>query len=98
MRKVFDETRINGMTLQNRLVRSATCEGMCEADGRPTQKLASYYGTLARGGIGLIITGYAFIRPDGKQLPGQMGIHTDSFAGEMTALTAAVHRDGGKIC
>lgn len=98
MRKLFDETRLNGMLLQNRLVRSATWEGMCEDDGRPTAKLAAYYGTLARGGIGLIITGYAFIRPDGKQLPGQLGIHTDSFASDMLPLTDAVHREGGKIC
>ena len=71
MRKVFDETRIDGMTLGNRLVRSATWEGMCEEDGRPTSKLAAYYAKLAKGGIGLIITGYSFVRPDGKQLPGR---------------------------
>ena len=98
MRKVFDETHINGMTLANRLVRSATWEGMCEEDGRPTPKLAVFYANLAKGGVGLIITGYTFIRPDGKQLPGQMGIHTDGFAGEMQALTRAVHAEGGKIC
>src|SRR5512144_920598 len=91
MRKVFDETRINGMPLANRLVRSATWEGMCEEDGRPTAKLAGYYGTLARGGVGLIITGYTFIRPDGKQLPGQMGVGDDSFAPAMRSLTDAVH-------
>jgi len=98
MRKVFDETRINGMVLPNRLVRSATWEGMCKADGRPTAKLAGYYATLAKGGVGLIITGYTFIRPDGKQLPGQMGIQGDDFAVEMQALTSAVHHHGGKIC
>lgn len=98
MRKLFDETKINGMMLANRLVRSATWEGMCDAAGRPTAKLAGYYARLAKGGIGLIITGYTFIRPDGKQLPGQMGIHTDDFAAEMEALTAAVHHQGGKIC
>ncbi len=98
MRKLFDATRLNGMLLQNRLVRSATWEGMCEDDGRPTAKLAACYRTLARGGVGLIITGYAFIRPDGKQLPGQLGIHADSFADDMLALTDAVHREGGKLC
>ena len=96
MRKVFDETRIDGMTLANRLVRSATWEGMCEEDGRPTPKLAAYYAKLAKGGVGLIITGYTFIRPDGKQLPGQMGIHDESFADQMRALTRAVHEAGGK--
>ncbi len=83
MKRLFEKTTINGMTLNNRFVRSATWEGMCEADGRPTPRLASYYRDLAAGGVGLIITGYAFVRPDGKQLPGKMGIHKDDFAAEM---------------
>jgi len=86
------------MRLANRFVRSATWEGMCEMDGRPTSKLASCYRDLAAGGVGLIITGYAFVRPDGKQLPGKMGIHTDDFAAEMRTLTRIVHSEGGKIC
>jgi 2,4-dienoyl-CoA reductase-like NADH-dependent reductase (Old Yellow Enzyme family) len=86
------------MALRNRLVRSATWEGMCEENGRPTAKLAGYYGTLARGGVGLIISGYTFIRPDGKQLPGQMGVGDDSFAPAMRSLTDAVHREGGALC
>jgi 2,4-dienoyl-CoA reductase-like NADH-dependent reductase (Old Yellow Enzyme family) len=68
MKQIFEKTTINGMTLANRLVRSATWEGMCEADGRPTAKLASCYRDLASGGVGLIITGYTFVRPDGKPL------------------------------
>ena len=98
MRGLFDQTTINGMPLQNRLARSATWEGLCEADGRPTARLADFYRNLARGGIGLLITGYTFVRPDGKQLPGKMGIHTDDFAPEMRALTTAVHDEGGRIC
>jgi 2,4-dienoyl-CoA reductase-like NADH-dependent reductase (Old Yellow Enzyme family) len=98
MRTLFDETKINGMILSNRLVRSATWEGMCKADGRPTEKLAACYANLAKGGVGLIITGYTFVSPQGKQLPGQMGIHSDDFVSEMKALTAAVHHLGGRIC
>lgn len=98
MRKVFDETKIGPMLLQNRLIRSATWEGMCSENGRPTQKLASYYSNLAKGRVGLIISGYTFVRPDGKQLPGQMGIHDQSFAPDMRALTEAVHQEGGKLC
>ena len=98
MKELFEETTINGLKLSNRFVRSATWEGMCEADGRPSLKLASFYRDLAAGGVGLIITGYAFVRPDGKQLPGKMGIHKDDFTAEMGALTGAVHQEGGKIC
>ncbi|MGO9016211.1 MAG: NADH:flavin oxidoreductase [Dissulfurispiraceae bacterium] len=98
MKELFKKTTINGMTLTNRFVRSATWEGMCERDGRPTPKLASCYRDLAAGGVGLIITGYTFVRPDGKQLPGKMGIHTDDFAADMRTLSKAVHNEGGKIC
>jgi 2,4-dienoyl-CoA reductase-like NADH-dependent reductase (Old Yellow Enzyme family) len=98
MKKLFEKTTINAVTLGNRVIRSATWEGMCEKDGRPTAKLTSCYRDLAAGNIGLIITGYAFVRPDGKQLPGKMGIQTDDFAAHMRALTQAVHDEGGKIC
>lgn len=98
MKKLFETTTINGMTLANRFVRSATWEGMCEADGRPTNKLTSCYRDLAAGGVGLIITGYTYVRPDGKQMPGKMGIHTDNFSSEMQALARAVQSEGSKIC
>ena len=98
MSEVFDHTEINGMKLANRLVRSATWEGMCMDDGRPTGKLVDLYSKLAKGGVGLIITGYTFVRPDGKQMPGKMGLHTDEFIGDMKNITGAVHGEGGKIC
>ncbi len=86
------------MALENRLVRSATWEGMCDEDGCPTPKLIDYYKTLAEGGVGLIITGYCFVRPDGKQLPGKMGIHIDDFADSMRQLTDTIHKAGSKVC
>ncbi|MFQ5560420.1 MAG: NADH:flavin oxidoreductase, partial [Nitrospinota bacterium] len=98
MASLFDKTSINTLTLKNRLIRSATWEGMCDDEGRPTGKLVNWYRNLSRGGVGLIITGYAFVRPEGKQLQGQMGIHTDTFSSEMKSLTKAVHSEGGKIC
>lgn len=97
MATLFEETAINGMTLRNRLIRSATWEGMCEQDGRPTEKLINCYRDLAQGGIGLIVSGYTFVRPDGKGFPGKMGIHTDDFAKEYQNLTITVHNAGGKV-
>lgn len=97
MAEIFEETKINGMTMRNRLIRSATWEGMCDQDGRPGEKLITLYRELARGGIGLIITSYAYVRPDGKSLPGQMGIYTDAFADSFKRMTKAVHDAGGRI-
>lgn len=98
MHTLFDQTTIKSMTLKNRLVRSATWEGMCRADGCPTPQLTRCYADLAKGGVGMIISGYTFVRPDGKQLPGKMGIQSDDFAGPMQELTGAVHSAEGKIC
>lgn len=97
-RQLFEPTTINGLCLENRLVRSATWEGMCAEDGRPTAELIDLYRELARGGVGLIITGFAYVTGDGKPLPGAMGLHTDAFAAEVQALTETVHREGGRIC
>jgi len=62
----FDELRIGGIVIGNRIVRSATHEGMADADGNPDGRLVSLYEELCRGGAGCIITGYAGISMDGK--------------------------------
>lgn len=95
--QLFDNTAIGGMTLANRLVRSATWEGMCDEDGRPTAELGDLYRQLAKGGVGLIVTGFAYVTKDGKPLPGSMGLCSDDFSREMAVLTEAVHAEGGKI-
>jgi len=98
MKTLFDTTMINGMELRNRFIRSATWEGMCDENGRPTKRLSECYRALARGRVGLIITGYAYVRPDGKQMVGSIGAYTDDLAPEMKEVTAAVHEEGGKVC
>ncbi len=70
MATLFESTSLKAMTIRNRVVRSATWEGMCAPDGRPTDKLNAHYTALARGGVGLIISGYTYVSPEGKQLPG----------------------------
>jgi 2,4-dienoyl-CoA reductase-like NADH-dependent reductase (Old Yellow Enzyme family) len=97
MPELFEPVSIKSMQLRNRIVRSATWEGMCAADGRPSARLAGCYAELAAGGVGLIITGYTFVSPEGKQLPGKMGIHTDEFADDHRRLTQAVHDAGGSM-
>lgn len=94
---LFETTTINNMTLANRLVRSATWEGMCGPDGRPTEKLCNCMEALARGGVGLIVTGYSYVCLEGKQNRGKMGIYTDDFADDFRQMTDAVHHSGGKI-
>ena len=97
MNTLFKTGSIGSMKLKNRLVRSATWEGMCDSDGRPTAKLIQYYTDLAKGGIGLIISGYTYVRLEGKQNPGKMGLYSDKFESEFKTVTKAVHDAGCKI-
>mgnify|MGYP001350316660 CR=1 FL=1 len=98
MKELFETTTINGLQLANRLVRSATWEGMCDEKGRATQRLIDTYRDLARGGVGLLISGYTYVRRDGKQLPGQMGLVDDDDIAALRNLVDAVHAAGGKLC
>jgi len=98
MKTLFQTTSINSLLLTNRFVKSATWEGMCTDNGCPTQKLTDFYVQLAQGDVSLIITGYATVREDGRQLPGTLGLHCDDYKKELSSLTQSVHNAGGKIC
>jgi len=45
---LFEKTGIKSLELKNRLVRSATHEGMCDPDGFITQALFTLYERLAK--------------------------------------------------
>lgn len=94
---LFEPTIINGMSLANRFVRSATWEGMAATDGTCTDRLTDLMVELADGGVGLIITGHSYVSREGQAGPWQMGIHDDATLRGLTQMTEAVHRRGGKI-
>ena len=94
---LFDPITIRGMALRNRLVRSATAENMADDEGTPRESLARLYRRLGEGEVGLVITGHAFVRRDGKCHGEMTGIHEDRLIEPLSALAAAVHEGGGKI-
>lgn len=97
MSKLFETTEINGMSLPNRFVRSATWEGMATDDGECTPKLIDLMAGLAKGGVGLIITSHAYVQRIGQAGPWQLGIYGDELLPGLKAMTHAVHEKGGKI-
>ena len=94
---LFERTAIRGMELPNRFVRSATWEGMADEEGRPTPELVRLYVELARGGVGLIVSGHAFVVPEGKAGHGQLGAHDDALIPALRQFVEPVHEAGGKI-
>jgi len=95
--KLFEQTMIKNMVLTNRFVRSATWEGMAGEDGSCPPALIDVTVRLARGGVGLIITGHAFVSEEGRAGPWQMGVHSDALLPGLTRMATAVHDAGGKI-
>jgi 2,4-dienoyl-CoA reductase-like NADH-dependent reductase (Old Yellow Enzyme family) len=94
---LFEPANIGPLKLRNRLIRSATAEMIADEDGRPLPRLAPLYASLARGGVGLVITGHMFVHPSGKAHPGMTGIHDDDVLDALAALADAVHEEGGAI-
>lgn len=88
--------RIKQMDLANRFVRSATFDGS-DAYGHVTPELVDSYSSLARGGVGLIITGLTCVHPNGRVAPHQTSIADDGSIQGFAELTAAVHQNGAKI-
>ncbi|MEJ2717085.1 MAG: NADH:flavin oxidoreductase [Deltaproteobacteria bacterium] len=97
MPQLFEKTRIKSMELENRAVRSATWSAVADDKGFVTDKAIDLYRELARGGVGLIVTGGQFVMPNGIGLPHMIGNYDDRQLEGLTRLVDAVHRDGGKI-
>jgi 2,4-dienoyl-CoA reductase-like NADH-dependent reductase (Old Yellow Enzyme family) len=97
MAMLFEKTEINGMWLANRCVRSATWEGLADPHGFPTDSLTDVYTGLAKGGIGAIITGHAYVSAEGQAVRLQMSLSGDEYVPHYTKMTDAVHATGGVI-
>jgi 2,4-dienoyl-CoA reductase-like NADH-dependent reductase (Old Yellow Enzyme family) len=97
MAELFEKVSINGMTLANRFVRSATWEGLASREGSVTPKLTKMMVELAGNEVGLIISGYTFVSPEGQSSPGQLAIYDDRFVAGLWAMVETVHKAGGKI-
>jgi 2,4-dienoyl-CoA reductase-like NADH-dependent reductase (Old Yellow Enzyme family) len=52
---------------------------------------------LAQGGVGLIITGHAYVLKRGQAGHWQMGCHDDHLLPGLSEMTQVVHAEGGKI-
>ncbi len=97
IKNLFNKTFIRKLYLKNRFVRSSTWMNMADGKGHLTDRLSDIYKELAKGQIGLIITGNAFIKEDERCTPGKIGIYSDSFIKEYQELTELVHKFESKI-
>ncbi len=98
MPELFEKTTIKSMELKNRTVRSATWTGLAAAaDGAVTDQLIELMTKLVRGGVGLIISGHAYVHPLGKASGRQLGIYDDHLLPGLKKMADAVHDAGGAM-
>lgn len=94
---VFKEGRIGNVGIRNRFVRSATGERLATADGLVGPAAAEVIRDLARGGVGLIIPGHAFVDIASRSDVMQTGAHDDSTIPGLAALAQTAHEHGAAI-
>lgn len=95
--EIFETSSIAGMVLKNRVIRSATHEGLGDGRGYPRDELKDVYVRLAKGGVGAIITGYAGVRLDGRTYANMMMIDDDGCIPAFQKVTSAVKSYGTPI-
>ncbi|GGX75473.1 NADPH-dependent 2,4-dienoyl-CoA reductase [Streptomyces minutiscleroticus] len=83
-------------TLPNRVVMGSMHVGLEEAE-HGFARMAEFYAARARGGAGLIVTGGIAPNEAGRPAPGGAKMTTEEEARAHEAVTAAVHREGGRI-
>lgn len=91
MNSVFESTNVDRVRLRNRILRSATFEGMSDENGRPKQELTELYVKLAKGRAGAIITSFTGVEQRGKAVKYMNMIDSDDCIEHYREITSAVH-------
>ena len=95
LQKLLAPARLGPLELRNRVIKTATFEGMTP-QGAPTQQLIDFHTRMIDGGVALTTVGQCNVSPDARNLDNEMYLHP-GIKSELRALTDAVHAHGGKI-
>jgi 2,4-dienoyl-CoA reductase-like NADH-dependent reductase (Old Yellow Enzyme family) len=96
---LFQPLELGSLTLPNRIIRSATYEGLADREGMPqVEGLARSYSALAKGGVGAIVTGFNAVSQDGRAMhPGQCGMDTPEKARAWARVLEMVRADAPEV-
>jgi 2,4-dienoyl-CoA reductase (NADPH2) len=84
-------------TLKNRVIMGSMHTGLEETKENPYERMATYYGERAKGGVGLIVTGGISPNWEGKVHPFAAKMSKPYEAEKYKIVTDTVHKEGGKI-
>lgn len=97
LKKLFSPLELGELSLKNRIVSTAHSTGL--NDGvRFGERLFAYYEALARGGVGLIITGSTTVHPTSvSKLKPAVANWDDTIIDQYLELASIVHSHGAKV-
>ncbi len=90
----FESERLN---LPGRLVRAPAWSSTADEQGHVSDNTVEFYTALAGNGLGMIVTGFAFVSENSRAVPRMLGVSNDDFIPGLTRLVEAVHARGDKI-
>ena len=97
-RDYLEPAAIGGVSVRNRVFRSATEEGLADDAGLPTEPLICRYEALAKGEIGCIITGYIGVSREGESsIRGMCLLDSDDKVPAYRKMVERVHAVGAPI-
>ncbi|WP_276852915.1 FAD-dependent oxidoreductase [Enterocloster lavalensis] len=89
---------IGKLKLKNRTIMAPMSAALGNADGTVSDELTAYLAARARGGVGLIMTEYAFVQENGRSSDHQISVSDDRMIPGLKKMVDAVHENGAKIC
>jgi len=90
---LFDELKIRGLTLRNRIAVSPMCQYSC-VDGVANDWHFVHLGSRAVGGAALVFTEATAVTAEGRISPQDLGIWTDAQAAALARVVAFVRAQG----
>lgn len=96
-KKPLQPTTIKNLEIRNRLVMAAAADNLTSEGGKVTEAHINRLVELARGGVGLIITGGVGIHESGRSGPNTPSIARDDAVADYKKLTEEVHAEWAKI-
>ena len=95
---LFNKFELPRFKAKNRFVRSATWLGGADDNtGELSLSEIKRLSEVSAGGAGTLITGLAFVSPEGKSFRREWGLHTDERISDVAKLSEAVHGFGSNL-
>ncbi|MFE7325153.1 NADH:flavin oxidoreductase [Streptomyces sp. NPDC057565] len=91
----FAPASLGPLTLRNRIIKSATFEGVTP-QGLVTDALIAYHRRPAAGGVGMTTLAYCAVAPEGRTERRQIWMRREALPG-LRRLTDAVHDEGAAV-